>query len=90
MNRCGLVTLSPVKLGIISLALAALASVVVCGAILTGPQTKTKEKLILRLYDLNCGAPFHTNRYPPTVMWLATGDPLHPREWETIVICRSR
>jgi hypothetical protein len=88
MNRCGVMKVSPVKLGIISLALSALASVVICGAILTGPQTKNKEKLILRLYDLNCSAPFPTYRYPRTVMWLATGDPLGRGEWKTVFKCR--
>ena len=79
---------SPIKLGMISLALAALASMVIGGAILTGPQTKNKEKLILGLYDLNCSAPFPTYRYPRTVMWLATGDPLGRGDWKTVVRCR--
>lgn len=80
---------SPVKLGIIVFALAALASTVVATSIFLGPQTKSKAKLILRLYDLSCSAPFPTYRYPRTVMWLATADPLHRGRWETVLTCRS-
>jgi hypothetical protein len=69
--------------------MAALASTVLATSILLGPQTKSKAKLILRLYDLNCSALSPTYRYPRTVMWLATADPLYRGRWETVLTCRS-
>ena len=57
-------------------------------AIATGPQTETRRKLILRLYDARCNAGFKSYRYPRNVVWLANGDPLGRGSWETVLKCR--
>ena len=70
----------------------AIASLVVSfrvAEILVGPQTETREKLILRLYDLNCRAGFPDFRYPRSVRWLADGDPLGRGDWDAVLRCGS-
>ena len=52
-----------------------------------GPQTHARQKLILRLYDLNCSAPFPTYRYPRSVTWLAQGGP-YSGSWNVVLVCR--
>ena len=49
------------------------------------PHTVARKKLILRLYDLNCNAPFGTYRYPRSVMWLAEGR-LYG-DWNAVLVC---
>lgn len=53
-----------------------------------GPETATRRKVVLRLYDLNCSAPFGTYRYPRDVQWLADGG-LHRYygNWNRVLVC---
>jgi hypothetical protein len=53
-----------------------------------GPETASRRKVILRLYDLNCSAPFSTYRYPRDVLWLAAENPIHPHgDWKRVLAC---
>ena len=51
----------------------------------SGPQTASRHYLILRLYDLNCSAPFRTYRYPRSVVWLAKNEAYG--NWTDVLAC---
>lgn len=60
-------------------------------AVAAGPATATRRKLVVRLYDLNCSAPFGTYRYPRGVTSLADGGiRLYYGKWNQVLVCESR
>ncbi len=56
-------------------------------AVAGGPRDLERRILILRLYDLNCSAPFAARRRPLEVTWLAKGD-LYYGSWGAVLVCR--
>jgi hypothetical protein len=58
-------------------------------AVATGPQTETRRKLVLGLYDLNCSAPFGSYRRPRDVMWLAERN-LYYGNWNRVLVAGRR
>jgi hypothetical protein len=57
-------------------------------AVAAGPETPTRRKVVLGLYDLNCNAPFGTYRYPRDVQWLADGGfNLYYGKWNRVLVC---
>jgi hypothetical protein len=77
------------KIAVVVLVIAALGVSFRVGEILAGPQTESRRKLILRLYDLNCRAGIPEYRYPRSVMWLADGDPFGRGDWDAVFRCGS-
>ena len=57
-------------------------------AVAAGPETPTRRKVVLGLYDLNCSAPFGTYRYPRDVTWLADGGFYrYYGKWNRVLVC---
>lgn len=75
------------KVGLLLIWIGAFVMTACVTAVALGPQTPDRNKLILRLYDLNCSAPFPTYRYPRSVVWLAEGGP-YSGSWNAILVCR--
>jgi len=76
------------KIALLSVWVAALVLAGVVTAVADGPQTPTRRKLVLGLYDLNCSAPFETYRYPRDVARLAEGDlNRYYGSWNRVLVC---
>jgi len=52
-----------------------------------GPRTVTRRKMIFRLYEVNCGVPFKTYRYPRDLVWLAEEDSHYGGSWSPVLVC---
>jgi len=75
------------KLALVSIWLAGFVVAGAVGYVVLGHQTPTRQRVILRLYDLNCSAPFKTFRYPYSVRRLAEGQT--DDDWRAVITCGS-
>lgn len=74
------------RVGLLLLCLGAFVMSSSVAAVALGPPTPARRKLVLRLYDLNCSAPFRTYRYPRSVVWLSDGY-FYSGTWDVVLVC---